>query len=252
MVERSVQPAALGLDIVVVDDDPRWRETAAEPFRNRGDRVRTFADGLEALAECIAQPPHVVLTDVQMPRMDGWQFLRMLRSRPGLASTPVVFLTSLDGDAERLRGFQLGVDAYVPKPFRADELLLRVHRLVRQARRDEPVEANATLRGDLEHVTPSSLLSFLAIEKKTGVLLLVGDQVVRVFLNEGRPLRAEVEGARVRPTSRAVLHQVLEWAEGQFEFTDEPVSGLDELRADVNSLVLEHARLTDERNQRGR
>lgn len=252
MAEPPAKRPTLGLDVVVVDDDPRWREAAAEPFRMRGDRVRAFSDGLEALAECIAQPPDVILTDVQMPRMDGWQLLRMLRARPGLASTPVVFLTSLDGDAERLRGFQLGVDAYLPKPFRSEELLLRVHRLVRQALDHAPEREGIALRGDLEHVTVASLLSFLAMEKKTGILLLVGPQVVRVFINDGRPLRAEVEGVRIRPSSREVLHEVLDWNAGQFEVLEQTVSGLDELRGDANSLVLEHARLKDEGARRGR
>lgn len=234
------------LDVVVVDDDPRWRALAAEPFIKRGDRVRECVDGLQALATCIQDPPDVILSDVQMPRMDGWQFLRTLRGNPAVASVPVVFLTSLDGDADRLRGYQLGVDAYLPKPFQPDELLLRVHRLVRRARgADAPAEQQRSLRGDIEHVSVGSLLSFLSVEQKTGILLLVADKVVRVFFGKGRPLCAIREGSPKTP-SKTVLMDVLDWGAGQFDFNDEEVDAEDELRADASALVLEHARMKDE------
>lgn len=243
------RPGAAGLSVVVIDDDPRWREQAARPFRERGDRVRTFTDGLQALAACVEDPPDVILTDVQMPRMDGWQLLRLIRSRPALAATPVVFLTSLDGDAERLRGYQLGVDVYVPKPFNPEELLIRVRRLVRKALPDPARPNGVDLKGDLEHVSAASLLSFLEIEKKTGVLLIVGDRVARLFVKNGVPLRAELEGQRSALPSRAVVHEVLGWTSGQFELSAEDVTVTDEIRTSISQLVLEHAKMTDERNR---
>lgn len=234
------------LDVLVVDDDPRWRQYTADPFLRRGDRVRSVADGLEALSMCIADPPDVVLTDVNMPRMDGWQLLRMIRARPNLGGVPVVFLTTLDGDEERLKGYQLGVDAYMPKPFHPDELLLRVHRVVRRRRQAAESDTAGTLRGDLENVSAASLLSFLAVERKTGILVVVGDRVARVFLREGRALRVELEGEGGALPSRDALMDILGWRSGQFEFTLERVGGVDEIRAAISALVLEHARQTDE------
>lgn len=234
------------LSLVVIDDDAHWRERAAAPFRERGDEVRTYADGLEALAACVKQPPDVILTDVQMPRMDGWQLLRTVRANAALRSVPVVFLTSLGNDADRLKGYQLGVDGYIPKPFHPNELLVGVRRIVRHAKIQPAEQAKAALRGDLDRVAPSSLLSFLGIEKKTGVLLLVGSEVVRIFFRAGQPLRAELEGAKPRPTSRSVMMDVLDWQSGQFEFSEEKVTGGDELHSDVNRLVLDHARMKDE------
>ncbi len=240
-------PREGALDVVVVDDDARWREVAAQPFRARGDRVRTTADGLAALAMCVEDPPDVILTDVQMPRMDGWQLLRLIRARPELASVPVVFLTSLDGDAERLRGYQLGVDAYLPKPFHQEELLIRVRRLVRKAVTADADLGKSGLRGEIEHVAPASLLGFLEIEKKTGVLLVVGASVTRLFIKDGRALRAEVEGRGPKRGSRAVLLSLLDWTSGQFEFTEQEVNEKDELGTSISNILLEHARLADER-----
>lgn len=237
------------LRVVVVDDDERYRELAAEPFRKRGDSVQTTADGLEALSMCLKEPPDVILSDVHMPRMDGWQLLRLVRARPALASVPVVFLTTLDGDAERLRGYQLGVDAYIAKPYKSDELLVRVHQIVRRAKKAETSPAvRTTLRGELEHVAPGALLSFLEMERKTGVLLLIGSHVARVFCREGRVIRAEVEG-RARQPSREVLMTLLDWNSGQFEFSPQDVPGADEVRSPATALLLEHAKRRDENDK---
>ncbi len=243
-------PRSGRLSVLVVDDDARWRDVAAEAFRKRGDRVRVSSDGLSALAMCIEEPPDVILADVQMPRMDGWQLLRLIRARPQLAGTPVVFMTSLEGDAERLKGYQLGVDAYVPKPFAPEEMLIRVVRLLRNKRTTSlDVADRVVFKGELEHVSSASLLSFLQVEKKTGVLVVVGDSVVRLFLREGRLLRAEKEGAAAPPKPRDIVHQVLDWRSGQFELIEEPVEARDEVGAEISTLLLEHARMADEKGR---
>jgi DNA-binding response OmpR family regulator len=246
----SKPPRSGRLSVLVVDDDKHWRELAAGPFRKRGDRVRTTSDGLQALAMCIEDPPDVILADVQMPRMDGWQLLRLIRARPQLAATPVVFMTSLDGDAARLKGYQLGVDAYVPKPFAAEEMLVRVIRLLRNKRMSglDPTE-RVVFKGELEHVSSASLLSFLQVEKKTGVLVVVGESVVRLFLRQGRLLRAEVEGDGPRPRGREVVFRVLDWTSGQFELLEEEVEGRDEVGAQISTLLMEHARMVDEKQR---
>ena len=238
------------LSIIVVDDDDSYRELAAEPFRKRGDIVRTTSDGLEALAMCLKEPPDIMLSDVQMPRMDGWQLLRLIRARPSLASLPVVFLTMLNDDNERLLGYQLGVDGYIAKPYKPEELLIRVTQILRRAKsvQNAPM-AKITLRGELAHVPPSSLLSFLEMEKKTGTLLLIGSGVARLFLRDGRVLRAEIEGATESQTSREVFMSVLDWNNGQFEFTPEDVQASDEIKTASTALLLEHARISDERKR---
>lgn len=239
------------LRIIVVDDDARYRDAAAEPFRARGDSVITTADGLEALALCLKEPPDVVLSDVQMPRMDGWQLLRMIRARPSLASVPVVFLTSLGGEAERLLGYQLGVDAYIPKPYQAEELLMRVHQIVRRAKNSRSTPAmRSALRGDISHVGLSSLFTFIEMERKSGTLLVIGDDVARLFFSAGKLLRAEVEGATTPVPSKKAVMQVLDYKNGQFEFAAGDVPPKDELATSTTALLLEHARLTDERSRK--
>jgi CheY-like chemotaxis protein len=248
----ATPPVESRLRVVVVDDDARYRDAAAEPFRKRGDSVLTTSDGLEALAACLKEPPDVILSDVQMPRMDGWQLLRLVRSRPSLASVPVVFLTTLSGEAERLLGYQLGVDAYIPKPYEPAELLMRVHQIVRRAQNAKTSPAaRSTLRGEIAHVGLSSLFTFIEIERRSGVLLVIGDSVARLFFVSGQLHRAEIEGESPPLASRVAAMRILDTTSGQFEFAPGDGTVEDELKMSVTALLLEHARLTDERARGG-
>jgi DNA-binding response OmpR family regulator/Tfp pilus assembly protein PilZ len=238
------------LSIMIVDDDLGYRTLAAQPFRARGDQVRAVPDGFEALAQCLKEPPDVIVSDVQMPRMDGWQLLRLCRARPSLSSVPFVFLTTLGGEQERLRGYQLGVDDYVAKPFTVEELQARVDRVVSRAQRaTRALAEKKTLRGDLEQVSLPSVLGFLELERKTGALLVMGARQASLYLRDGRLLRVELEGVVAEPAAIDRVHEVLGWRSGQFEFAAQEVPGDDLYQMSITALLLEHARISDE-NQR--
>jgi uncharacterized protein (TIGR02266 family) len=234
------------LDVLVVDDDERYRELAAGVFRQRGDKVRTANDGVQGLGACLKQPPDLILTDVQMPGMDGWQLLRIVRARPSLATTPVVFMSTLSGEEDRLKGYQLGVDDYVPKPFSPDELRARVERVVVRAQRAVQTGDKKTLRGDLEQVGLASVLSFLEMERKTGILLVIGDRPARLFIRDGRPLRVEIIDADASTSQEQLALELIGWRSGQFEFAAQDVPDDDPLKTSLTALLLEHARREDE------
>ena len=240
------------LRVLIVDDDRLSLEAAAVPFRQRGDTVETATNGLDALAACLKEPPDLILSDVQMPKMDGWQLVRMVRARPSLSSIPFIFFTELTGEDERLRAYQLGVDDFVAKPARPEILLTRVDRIVARLQQGTQTHVQQkTLRGDLEQVSLPSVLSFLELERKTGILLLVGAATARVFILEGRPLRAELQGSTNVLSPRALMNTLFGWKAGQFEFAAGEVNCEDELQASLTALLLEHARLTDEDARRG-
>jgi len=247
---RLSQPPAAArrsLKVLVADDDRLSLEAACAPFLARGDQVRTASNGLEALAACLKEPPDLILSDVQMPKMDGWQLVRMVRARPTLSSIPFIFFTELSGENERLRAYQLGVDDFVAKPANPSVLLSRADRMIQRlgASQRSPVRQK-TLRGDLEQVSLASVLNFLELEKKTGVLLLVGPYTARVFLVDGRPLRVEREGSRETLPPRQLMNQILSWKSGQFEFAATEVACEDEIKCSLMGLLLDHARISDE------
>ena len=246
-LDDFLEPAKRALTILLVDDDRLSLQAAADCFRERGDRVLTATNGLDALAACLKDPPDVILSDVQMPKMDGWQLVRMVRARPTLSSIPLLFLTTLSGEPERLRAYRLGVDDFLAKPCQPALLRTRVDRIMtRLGQRSRSSLRDKTLRGDLEQVSLPSVLSFLELERKSGVLLLVGEGTARVFLSEGRPLRVEREAGALQTSPRALMNQLLSWRSGQFEFAAQEVAGIDELQCTLMTLLLDHARMSDE------
>jgi uncharacterized protein (TIGR02266 family) len=240
-------PPARRLSVIIVDDDHGCRTLAAAPFRHRGDYVRLAPDGFDALAQCLKETPDVIVSDVHMPRMDGWQLLRLCRARPTLSSVPFLFLTTLGGEAERLRGYQLGVDDYIAKPFRAKELQARVDRIVSRVHKGaHALLEKKTLRGDLAQVPLPSVLTFLELERKTGELMVMGPKTAHLFLREGRLLRVELDGVLADLTSIELVWEVLGWSVGQFEFAAQEVPGEDLYGRTITALLLDHARFSDE------
>jgi len=110
--------------ILVVDDDESLRELLRMHLAAAGYEVSTAADAISAGYQVLKSPPDLILTDISMPHMDGFEFLAALKADTTLPYIPVIFLTSLeDGDH---RGKELGAVGYLTKPVRADRLLALV------------------------------------------------------------------------------------------------------------------------------
>lgn len=242
-VEVPPSPAGMSARVLVVDDDVWHRERAAGVMRDAGFDVVTTDNGVKALSLAMQIEPDLILTDVQMPVMDGWQLVRMLRARPSLAPIPVIFVTSLSSDEQRLQGYRLGVDDYIAKPFEEDELALRAQRVLTRARA-YPRNATATkaLRGSLSHVSLATLLAFLDAERRTGIMLLVRtDEIATLYLHQGRVVRVDLPDATDQLLGADRVHYLLDWTDGRFELADADVADEDTLGVDTSSILLAHA-----------
>jgi two-component system OmpR family response regulator len=122
-------PAAV-TRLLVVDDEPNIRELLAQTFRLVGFDVRCAATGAEALHAATADRPDLVVLDVMLPDLDGYEVARLLR-RDG-DQTPVLFLTAKDTVQDRITGLASGGDDYVTKPFSLEELVLRARAILRR------------------------------------------------------------------------------------------------------------------------
>jgi DNA-binding response OmpR family regulator len=115
---------------MVVDDDADVRGLVRELLERSGATVREAGDGREALRILYEARPDVIVLDVAMPELDGWQTLERIRD---MTDVPVLMLTARDGELEKVRGLRAGADDYVTKPFGRQELLARIQALVRRA-----------------------------------------------------------------------------------------------------------------------
>jgi uncharacterized protein (TIGR02266 family) len=236
------------LNLVIVDDDHFQSDVTSAAFTARGDVVRVARDGLAGLALCIESKPDAILTDVQMPRMDGWQMVRLLRARPALNKVPILFLTSLSSEQDRLVGYRLGVDDYLTKPINPQDLITRVERAVLRAeqvnRATNQAERDA-LRGDLRQVGIQSVLGFLELERRSGILRIGTVTNARLEICDGRIHRVSLEGA-TQLAPREQLYRILDTTEGRFEFVQGDVDAPDEIQLPTSNALLEHARRHDE------
>lgn len=122
--------------LLVVDDDPSIRDILSQELRAAGYGVVTAHDGAEALLAFRASPPDVVLTDLAMPRVDGFGLIAAVRKE---AKTPIVVLSVRGGERDKVRALDLGADDYVTKPFSLAELLARVRTQLRRTNSEAEV-----------------------------------------------------------------------------------------------------------------
>ncbi|MDC0716598.1 response regulator [Nannocystis bainbridge] len=244
--------------ILVVDDDLWIQRVVLAALRDQDYALTTASDGTVALAKAMADPPDLVISDVMMPGMSGWTLVTRVRATPRLALTPFIFLTALDSAEDKLQGFRLGADDYLPKPFRPEELAARVASVLRRsqhlhgAAREQVREVTPTsargFNGNLEDIGVASLLVLLEMERKTGLLVLHRDhpqERCRLFLTQGRVVDAFMD---VGPEARHVdtVYHALQWSAGQFEFRALPVEMRDQIGSSITALLLEGARRMDE------
>ncbi|MFI9813971.1 response regulator transcription factor [Saccharothrix variisporea] len=129
--------------ILVVDDDRAVRESLRRSLQFNGYQVDLAGDGQQALEAVVAQRPDAMVLDVMMPRLDGLEVCRRLRSTGD--DLPILVLTARDAVSDRVSGLDAGADDYLPKPFALEELLARLRALLRRAAADAATESAGTV-----------------------------------------------------------------------------------------------------------
>jgi len=156
--------------ILVVEDEPALRDTLAYNLKKDGFTVEAVGDGRAALDSARALKPDLIILDIMLPELDGFEVARILRKE---MTTPILMLTARDNEIDRVVGLEVGADDYLTKPFSMRELMARVKAQLRRARlmRDE--------LGRLEEAAPPSTLTFgnLAINLTRREVTLNGNPI---------------------------------------------------------------------------
>ncbi len=133
--------------ILVVDDDPTLLRFLQDFLREEKYTVIAAANGNEALRQAYREHPDLVVLDVMMPGMDGWEVAVRLRE---MSDVPIILLTAKSAESDKLRGFSLGVDDYLTKPFSFAELNARIQAVLNRARHKPQAQRNVLQIGDVE------------------------------------------------------------------------------------------------------
>ncbi|REF99669.1 DNA-binding response OmpR family regulator [Asanoa ferruginea] len=186
--------------VLVVDDDQTVSDVVCRYLEHAGYEVSHAADGVAALVAVAEQSPHLVVLDLMLPGIDGLQVCRRLRGRPD--SVPIIMLSALGTEQDRLVGLQLGADDYLTKPFSPRELVLRVQSVLRRAGAPAVPERPEVLRdGDLVVETGPRIASLAGVE--LALTLREFDLLAHFLRHPGRAF-----------TRAELLDQVWNWSIG--------------------------------------
>jgi two-component system OmpR family response regulator len=133
--------------VLVVDDEPNIADVISMALRYQGFEVETAGDGASALKAVAAFRPHLMVLDIMLPDMEGFEVARRLGAQR--AHVPILFLTARDATEDKVRGLTMGGDDYVTKPFSLEELIARIRTILRRAGLAEP-DSNRLVFEDLE------------------------------------------------------------------------------------------------------
>jgi DNA-binding response OmpR family regulator len=194
--------------ILAVDDEPRYLEIIRFNLETAGYRVACAGSGEEALELFDTDEPSLVVLDVMLPGIDGFEVCRLIRER---SSRPIIMLTAKGAEEDKVRGLRLGADDYVTKPFSAQELLARVEAVLRRARppgtgeqhlgpitlgdlRIDPQAKRVTAGGQEVRLSPTEYRLLERLAEHAGVVLSRDDLLTQVW---GKAYKGEDEILRV-------------------------------------------------------
>jgi len=197
-----IQESSQGLLILVVDDEARMVRFIQLNLEHDGFRVITAYNGREALEQVRSQLPNLILLDVMMPDLDGFDVLERIREQ---SAVPVIMLTAKGEEDDRVRGLELGADDYVTKPFSPRELVSRVRAVLRRT------ETESSVASGMIEVDDRLKLDFNRRE------IWINDKIVQLRPTECRLLYHLVQNAGWVITHEQLLTKV--WG---YEYRDEP------------------------------
>ena len=184
--------------ILLVDDEERILNFLKSKLKAQGYGVITARDGIEALEQVQGQEPDLMVLDLIMPKMNGFEVLKQLRH---FSSIPVIVLSAKGADMEKIKGLSLGADDYLSKPFNPDELVARieaVRRRLQPERRKPPAPVSlgditidfekrrVSIRGEFKPFTRIEWLLFSEMAQNVGRLMLYGELLTRIWGPEYR------------------------------------------------------------------
>jgi DNA-binding response OmpR family regulator len=235
-------------DVLIVDDNPAFRRFLRGVLEGQGFVVHEAADGDEGLTLALDRRPWLILTDVKMPVMDGFEFCRRVRSHSLIHKTPLLFLSGWDEYEQRYQGLELGADDFLSKDTSVRELLIRIQLLTKRYDSLAGRGLEASMEGEIGVIGAPALLQVCHLSRLTGVLhARDGSLAAEVRFREGEVVGADCEGL----LDTTAIFALLAWGRGRFRFEPRDPGDGSPLGRSFNQLVLEGCRQLDERN-RGR
>ncbi len=230
---------------LIVDDDPLLVIYLKLHFSDNGIESESACDGIEAIEKINMFEPDIILSDIMMPRMDGYELQSKLRKNPDTENIPFVFLTAKADISDQLKGFRTGVDDYVCKPFEIHDLVRRLQRAIKRTEQIRSFQTKADFSGNLSQIIWTDVSQVIELNYKTGELLFISparEHIGRVFFNNGRLINAQAghfEGEEA-------FFSLMTIKEGLFEFFSKTIDTSPLIESSNTSMFLKGASMVEE------
>ncbi|KAB2880931.1 response regulator [bacterium] len=236
--------------ILIVDDNKTVRTLLSINLRKENFEVLEAENGVEGLEVVNEQLPDLVISDIIMPQMDGFEFCKQVRTTSKVPMVPFMFLTSIDQVATELRGLRTGADDYLIKSnIKKEELVGKVQAMLNKANEYKQAEQEIQdgLYGKFSDLSLIDVLQLLIMNKKTGILTITRDgEKAELYFDDGRMLHAEYK----KFVGEEAVYNLGEWKEGVFRFERTDVNVSPTIHTVTMNLLMEYCRITDEQKTR--
>ena len=233
--------------ILIVDDNKTIRTLLALNLKKEKYEIIEADNGVDGLAIVNDQKPDLVISDILMPQMDGFEFCKQVRETSTVPMVPFMFLTSIDQVATELRGFRTGADDYLIKSnIKKEELIAKVEAMLNKAKEIQQAgeEIQQGLYGKFTDLALVDVFQLLAMNKKTGTLTLSRDaDHAEVYFNDGKMVHAEYQ----KYVGEEAVYNLGEWKDGTFRFETVGTNVMPTIHTATMNVIMEYCRVTDEK-----
>ncbi|WP_447977548.1 response regulator [Candidatus Nitrospira bockiana] len=233
--------------ILVVDDEAHLRRVVSLYLRGRHYDVETAENGIEAIEKVSTDRPDLIIADIGMPGMDGYELCSRLRRQAETRTIPFIFLTAKDQDTDRIRARKIGSDDYLTKPCPLDQLAERVEMMIDRIEQAKRIPLDRIgLSGRLDEVDVLDLVQMLELSQKTGALVLShGERTGTLYFKEGVIVDADIRS----PKREEPLFVLLGWKAGRYLFLPDAVPERMPITASLANLLFEDLRKLEQHQQ---
>ncbi|MBD3290798.1 response regulator [candidate division KSB1 bacterium] len=225
--------------ILISDSDPKNLQILKENLEASGFRVITVSDGLKAWEEIQRTTPDMVLTEITLPELTGFQLLEKLQADPNTSSIPLIFLTNQREVQQRVRSFQMGAKDYLVKPLHVKEVIAHIRMVLRRLdkKKSDIPNNRSKFSGSLSELNLADLIENFSVERKTGVLTLTNGRHTsgQVYFRDGAVINASLGDIRLENA----VYKMLTWNSGHFSMEFKEVDVPDEISISNLGLLLE-------------
>jgi DNA-binding response OmpR family regulator len=231
--------------ILVVDDSDTIRTLLTGELSKRNFAVTAAENGAEGLKVAIDETPDLIISDINMPEMDGWEFCWRVRKHEATRSIPFLFLTDRDEVSDRVRGLEIGAEDYITKPFQVQALVDRLETVLLKRRPTVGPSPETSLMGQLNQFNLPDLLQNINMLSKSGALEIRRDNVARIFVQTGEVINAQVGEVM----GKKAFYRMLCWKDGIFEFKEFVPKVPKAFKENTIKLILDGLKQEDEINR---